>query len=127
MLSKKRILIISLVAAFSVAGLAAVPAGAARNICTGAGTSTLKCRPAKGCTLEIKLPTGATWIDRYEDGETETLSGHRYKCNDGKWVRISSSGAVRPEGPPRSSAPEGVSTTPINGLKPVGPPPPVRY
>jgi hypothetical protein len=127
MLSKKRTLIISLVAAFSVAGLAAVPASAARNICTGTGTSTLKCRPARGCTVEIKRADGSTLFVYYEDGETETRSGQGYKCNDGKWVRIRLSGAIRPEGPPRSSAPEGVSTTPINGLKPVGPPPPVRY
>jgi hypothetical protein len=127
MLSKKSTLIISLVAAFSVAGLAAVPASAARNICTGAGTNTLKCRPAQKCLVVIKQPNGTDLIVSYEDGETETRSGQGYKCNDGKWVRISSSGAMRPEGPPRSSAPEGVSTTPINGLKPVGSPPPVRY
>ena len=127
MLNKKRTLIISLVAAFSVAGLAAVPAGAARNICTGAGTNTLKCRPAQQCKVLIKQANGTTLIISYEDGETETRSGHGYKCNDGKWVRIGSAGGIKPEGPPRSSAPEGVSAPPSNVTKPIGPPPLVRY
>jgi hypothetical protein len=125
MLSKKRILIISLVAAFSVAGLAAVPASAARNICTGAGTSTLKCRPAEKCLIVIKQGN-VNVIISYEDGETETRSGQSYRCNDGKWVRIRSAGGIKPEGPPRSSAPEGV-TPPSNVIKPIGAPPPVRY
>ena len=127
MLSKKRTLIISLVAAFSVAGLAAVPASAARNICTGTGTSTLICRPAKGCTVEIKQPGGVTVLVFYEDGETETRSGQGYKCNDGKWERIRSGVGIKPEGPPLSSAPAGVSTPPSNGTKPIGPPPRVLY
>jgi hypothetical protein len=127
MLSKKRTLIISLVAAFSVAGLAAVPASAARNICTGAGTSTLKCRPARGCTVVIKQPSGVDLVIFYEDGDTETRSGQGYKCNDGTWVRIRSAGGIKPEAPPRSSAPGGVSTPPSGGTKPIGPPPPVRY
>jgi hypothetical protein len=126
MRTKKRTLIISLVAAFSVAGLAAVPASAARNICTGAGTSTLKCRPAQKCLVVIKQADGVVVIS-YEDGETETRSGHGYKCDDGKWVRIGSAGGIRPEGPPLSSAPQGVSTPPSNGTKPIGPPPPVLY
>jgi hypothetical protein len=127
MLSKTRTTIIALVAAFSVAGLAAVPASAARNICTGTGTGTLKCRPAKGCTLEIKQPGGVTVFYFYYDGATEMLSGHGYKCDDGKWLRIGSGVGIKPEGPPLSSAPVGVSTPPSNGTKPIGPPPPLLY
>jgi hypothetical protein len=125
-MSKKRTFIISLVAAFSVAGLAAVPASARRTICTQTSSGVLECHRAKNCIVRIREPNGDITEKEYYDGETEKVSGKNMKCDDGKWVPRSSREGSRTEGGPPPLAPETGSSPPSNSTKPSGSPPPAK-
>jgi hypothetical protein len=114
--SKIRTSIIALIAAFSVAGLAAVPADASRNICVLLpGGSAIVCHHAMGCKVEYKQDNGSVLTVTYEDGTEETIGGQKYKCNDGTWELAAEGGGSpspfhppgeRPSGePPKMLAP----------------------
>ena len=120
MLSKTRTTTIALIAAFSVAGIAAVPAGAARSVCNIASSGVLVCHQAKGCTATYEHANGTVSTVDFADGEETIAGGRKYKCNDGKW-EAAAGGGRQPQGEqPKNTTGPG-SAPPAQGITP--PPP----
>jgi hypothetical protein len=113
--SKIRTGVIALIAAFSVAGLAAVPADAQRNVCQLQPGGTILCHHARGCKVEYQQDDGSVLTVTYEDGSVQEIGGKNYKCNDGTWELAAEGGGSpspfhppgeRPSGePPKMLAP----------------------
>jgi hypothetical protein len=105
--------IIVLIAAFSVGGLAAVPADAQRNVCVLLpGGGAIVCHHARGCKVEDKQDNGSVLTVTYEDGTVENFGGKNYKCNDGTWELAAEGGGSPGPGHPPGERP---STPPVLG------------